>query len=893
MQGSSERTTNHTIHTVQLLAFYRAGGIDAVMNVCRSFISSIDTIASLREEERSSVQSQELLRAFGGLKIVLHLLHLLISSKPLFESAQTSLVITKDKKDTDADYFEPHNFLVRLRIAVLPLLRDIWISSWLIKSPLGVCRSVVQALLELLNSSEETKTDSDVGPAASSFVRSSVLDESRIRQLTDMGFPRAAAEHALRRTHNNINAATEILLANPFPPFVAEAEAEAAQAPSVPAETTGADEGPANEDMAVPEADTPTPVIPPETASPSPEVIPGKTAEEWRKELEEAREPLRAGISNKALSLVDEHISLLFDIHAAFVRPGDAHQPEAIQNIVDDIKAFSPYAYDVQEQPLANRCRLLALVLCETPSSLSPELRVSLMDGLLALLLSNPVSGNPEHPTVPRWLAAHLLVTEALFTLSEEPRSINVPKEGEAISAEPVSTGPPLMEAKSIIFDFCLRLLAIPDLPGDELLSTLRLFVLLTRNHEYASQFVKRDGLTLLFRRLHTAPVSGSSSYIAIILRHLIEDQKTIQGIMRQSIRRYLASPRNKVTDVSTYLKNCSAMALRDPGTFIEVTYSLCRLGAPYVSSHHLSLKETSDKSDKSSKDGEGQKGSADMQIDSSAATGDASESMDEVMYFLAAELMKVAKAANETPLPNLDSNTPVSVEPSLVAPVVPPTSKDSPDSKGKMQHQYMCFLMQCITELLFSYDTCKVAFLSYSPKKRTNTPAKENPNVKFRAATINFLLSDLVPFDSISPPNNPETRSRMSVSTWAMSVLVALCVDTSSGQEVKEISSDLVAVRKFVLESISRTIKDSPTESTERQYGRLFALSDLCHRLLTVRFNAATSRKHDDGPTQISKVMLEKNFVATLTNALSDVDLNYPNVRTLVVAILKPLEFL
>jgi E3 ubiquitin-protein ligase HUWE1 len=38
---------------------------------------------------------------------------------------------------------------------------------------------------------------------------------------------------------------------------------------------------------------------------------------------------------------------------------------------------------------------------------------------------------------------------------------------------------------------------------------------------------------------------------------------------------------------------------------------------------------------------------------------------------------------------------------------------------------------------------------------------------------------------------------------------------------------------------------------------------------------------------------MLEKNFVATLTNALSEVDLNYPNVRGVVAAILRPLELL
>ena len=34
-------------------------------------------------------------------------------------------------------------------------------------------------------------------------------------------------------------------------------------------------------------------------------------------------------------------------------------------------------------------------------------------------------------------------------------------------------------------------------------------------------------------------------------------------------------------------------------------------------------------------------------------------------------------------------------------------------------------------------------------------------------------------------------------------------------------------------------------------------------------------------------------NFVAILTTALSEIDLNYPNVRNLVAAILRPLEHL
>jgi E3 ubiquitin-protein ligase HUWE1 len=120
------------------------------------------------------------------------------------------------------------------------------------------------------------------------------------------------------------------------------------------------------------------------------------------------------------------------------------------------------------------------------------------------------------------------------------------------------------------------------------------------------------------------------------------------------------------------------------------------------------------------------------------------------------------------------------------------------------------------------------------------------------------------------------------------MNVVVALCVDSSAAQESKEISSDLILVRKFVLETISRATKElwSTMENTEARYGRLLALADLCHRLLTVRGVPITRKQQpNDIPTHVAKIMLEKNYVATLTNALSEVDLNYPNVRNLVAS--------
>jgi E3 ubiquitin-protein ligase HUWE1 len=513
-------------------------------------------------------------------------------------------------------------------------------------------------------------------------------------------------------------------------------------------------------------------------------------------------------------------------------------------------------------------------------------------------LLSNPISVDQKYPAIPKWLAAHLLVTEALFTLADEPRAITLPKEDEPIVVENISTGPSHSEAQAIVFDFCLQLLVIPDLPNDELLSTLRLFVLLTRDHKMAADFVKRDGLSMLFGRIKTSAVAGSSSYIATILRHIVEDNNTIQHVMQQAVKRYFAQPRTRVVDVVTYVRNCSAMALRDPQIFIQVTQSLCQLAQPF-SNPQVSLKVEASSSDNKLP----QKTDsvvADMQIDVPSPTANSSgssESLEAIVHFLISELMRTAKAINETSTVDISSpGTFKSREAENVTKEEPRPAMTTEEAAGTNAHDhyhYACFLMQCLTELLFSYDPCKLAFLSYSPKKRTQTPAKETVN-KQRAATLNFLLSDLISFGTINPQPSSDTRNRITLCNWAMSVLVALCVDSSSTHELRDVSPELVSVRKFVLEAVSRAIKDlSPSDMVERHYGRLLALADLCHRLLTVRFNTASRKQQDESPTHIAKVMLEKNFVATLTTALADVDLNYPNVRGLVASILRPLEYL
>ncbi|KAK2463266.1 hypothetical protein APHAL10511_004921 [Amanita phalloides] len=876
-----ERTTTKSLHTVQLYSLYRAGGLDVMFDACRMFMGAIEMFAKIREEDRSDAEKKQLMHSYAALKIALHLLHPILSSKPLFDSAQTLITLTRDKKDTDLGYFEPHNFLVRLRLAALPLIQSLWEAPWLISAPIGVTRYVVHCVLELANGENEELR----GDGTDNANRPGV-DQEMVRTLTEMGFPRSAAERALARTGNSVNAATELLLSQPFPlaldpePEV-PAQENAGDAPV--SSTDGSDGGVGNAENVNTEE--------------TPEVV-GKSPQEYLKELNEARESLRAAIPRQALVLIDEHTSLLFDLHGAFTKPQNDYQQQAIQDLVEDVKAFSPFAYNVQEQPLANRCRLLALTLHETPSSVDQATRDLLMECLMTLLSS---SIDFEHP--PRWLAAHLLVVEELLTLSEEPSTISLPKEGEPVLPHLITTGPPRTEARTIVFDFCMRMICVRDIPDDELLSLLRLFVLFTRDRSLTVQFIARGGIPLLFNRIKASPVAGSSSYIAIILRHIVEDPIIVQAIMHQTIKRYLSQPRSRTVDAANYVRTWSAMALRDPQIFVDITKSLCQLDSSYPSSSQINLKPMTDQEMKDNKLPPPQPinllDRADMDIDFPESklpipmtTG--GESAEAIVHLLVSELVLTMKSINDTSNDTaaeikIDTANP---EDSLKSSPNHPGSSDPNASSAEYEdrYQFMCFVMQCLSELLFSYDVCKNAFLSFSPKKRTHTPAKDTMP-KHRMATLQFLLSELITFGTISPQPDQKARSRISASQWAISVVVALCVDTTPHEEA---SAELISIRRVVVEAISRAIKDLPSsESLDARYGRLLALAELCYRLLTIRLSSSTRKPQDDTPTHIAKVMLEKHLVSTLTTALSEVDLNYPNVRGLVSAILRPLEYL
>ena len=203
-------------------------------------------------------------------------------------------------------------------------------------------------------------------------------------------------------------------------------------------------------------------------------------------------------------------------------------------------------------------------------------------------------------------------------------------------------------------------------------------------------------------------------------------------------------------------------------------------------------------------------------------------------------------------------------------------------------------FSLASLAELVASYNSCKTSFFTFSTRKGAS---KEAVAPRSRSSFLFFLLNELVPTSCLVPSTDFDSKRIASMWGWASLVIVGLCYDATAASVGnagdKDLAHDITFVRKAVLDALARAFRDAmnSNEPTEARYSRLASLSDLCHRLLTARPFPSVGRPHSETSMLLAKLMLEKNFAVILTNALADVDLNFPHVNNLINAILRPLE--
>ncbi|KAF2096815.1 hypothetical protein NA57DRAFT_42813 [Rhizodiscina lignyota] len=676
-------------------------------------------------------------------------------------------------------------------------------------------------------------------------------------------------------------------------------------------------------------------------------------------DLNDERTTLRKNLIDRSLDVLNVHEDVTFElsdlIAAATSKATDQQSMRAeigstlVQSLVSlqMEEDFRP-----QGKKIGAYAHLLALVLNNDKQDFYSATLDELKESLPMLTSFIKVFQDQKAEEPSSWIGPVLLILEKLLSNDAQPQEIKWkwPEEGVAADDTMIEVPEPVVDSdeKEHLFDAILSVL--PRIGKDDglALSALRSLVILTRSRQLAVRLSDKLNLSKLFTMMKQ--IAGKTnermqSAFMLVLRHMVEDDETIRQIMRSDVQAMFESRSGRQIDTSTLPRSASHLILRNPEIFLEVVNE--KLMIPHASEQQrsgnqqnaqpLRLKkedaqpddqrgttlpepvggdeatgpDTKENNAEPSKNGDKPPLSRMKTADLKHPTV---ENPDGVIHFLLCELLaykevediehpksspETAKATtSDVEMANGDGT---SSDSSSTAPGAGPSTKSDFKSENHPIYIYRCFILQCLTELLSSYNRAKVEFINFSRKL---APKEATPS-KPRSGVLNYLLNSLISIGTLNHGEDTAFRKTYWTSHNATNVIVALV--TKTGEQVYDKSRDakdyedepeLVYVRKFVLEHALKSFKDaqSSSETLDLKYSRLLSLGNLFNSMLTSKPSLGSTNSHEmvlQSQKQLARIMYEKNFITTLTSAIADVDLNFPNAKRAVKYILKPLKLL
>ncbi|TVY92941.1 E3 ubiquitin-protein ligase TOM1-like [Lachnellula willkommii] len=1004
--------------TLVLQAFKDHEGFESVNRILETFTKEIQS----RPPVKANSQDMESVLGFArmGTGDILSLYSQLVTGKNVTEAQQTIAIATRNERDrTRLDNFSPPQFLVELRMAVLPVARRLWQSSEFIeKAPDSTCERLIEVIRIIAGADSEAnalrRSDKVVPPAKVPPKTFKTSDDHLSALVEGHMFDRELAVEALYRCNNNITSASEYcreivqgegrrnpvpegnMAATPDPTEVSRPRTGASTGTSTPdslyqaaaadsraniptivdslnqiVTPSGNDESvaPQNFDNLLNQftqnaevASRPSSSVTPAPKETPPAVEETKIKQVTVDDLNEERDALREDLIDKCLDVINAHSEVTFEvadlIKTVISKSGDppGQRKNAGTTLVIALMSFAGEE-DLRAvgKKIGAYANLLALMLQDKLfyAETLGDLKENLSTLLSFIRFSNNHTSEDESP----WIPQILLVIEMLLCEDARPRKAKwtTPTSEDDTIEQPVleTAEPSVPEAeRSQLFGGILDIL--PRIGKDEglALAVLRILVILTRSRPVAQALSDKKNIQRLFvmaKQLAGVSSSRIQGPLMLILRHCIEDDETIKQVMRADIKAWFESPRQQRTVTSSaYLKELCSTAVRQPELFVEVTNEMVKYNHwQYTSpgdapSRHMSLvlKETpaAELSNGAFDDSVSPtvQATEDLTIQDVKTSTEGDSEMpdvakpvalesklpvvahpDGIIHYLLCELITYKDVSDGPAIPAMSTSTadksnagPSSVDTPMIGASTPEVdSQDNKDAKQTPKQEFKseehpmyihrCFILQCLTELLASYNSTKVEFINW----HKNKPVKAMTPSKPRSTAVNYLLYDLLPIGTLDHPETIDLRKQLVTSGWADSVLCALVsktgerpVDPKREYDGNE-EPDLLHVRKYVLENISRAFgqASASTEPLDVKYARMLALSDLMSHIMSGKENAppADVNLANVSQKQLRRIMYEKGFMTALTQSIAEVDLNFPGARRAVKYILRPLKTL
>ncbi|KAF9878931.1 ubiquitin-protein ligase [Colletotrichum karsti] len=575
----------------------------------------------------------------------------------------------------------------------------------------------------------------------------------------------------------------------------------------------------------------------------------------------------------------------------------------------------------------------------------------------------NPKDLPTSNEELPPWIPYILLIVELLLSYDEQPVEAQwtpPANENETVTPAVLPQRNPIVSdsQRNDLLEAILRLL--PVLGKEETLATsvLRVIVILTRKPSIAQKVGEKKNLQRLFvmakqlagagaARLKETKITGS---IMAILRHIVEDEDTLRQIMRAEVRGLFDNPSRpqRSLDLTTYLRSMAPLALRSPDLFVEVTNDMTKLSrwtpGNDVSSraNQLALKEPEAEgnaaADKDASVEPAVQGTEDLSIhdvkqSTETEMTDAPKPGNElkrpvvenphgIVHFLLCELLNYREVDDKEaaqPAKDGKSTASASAQATDAAPKdVAAEAQDTADGKEKDKKSskpvfkaddhpifiYRCFLLNCLAELLQSYNQTKVEFINF----KRSAPLQTNTPVKPRSSVLNYLIHDLLCQGSLTDNGDSIlSKKKAATSAQAQQVLAALVAKTGEKSIDKnrdrfeyDDEPDLLFVRKFVLDTILKAYERAatPDEPIDTRYAKMQCLAELMNHIIGEKDKDSTSQRALDSPqgrsqAQLRRMMYEKGYLDKLTSSIAEVDLGHAGVKRAIKYVLRVLRVL
>lgn len=667
-------------------------------------------------------------------------------------------------------------------------------------------------------------------------------------------------------------------------------------------------------------------------------------------DLNAEREKVRSNLIERCLDILNGHHDVSFELSDLIASATRKHRdPEGFRRDVGEILVQSLVSLQMEDfhaagKKIAAYAHLLALVLQDRDMYNATLDELKECFGTFLAFIKVPVPENRAEESFP-WIGHVLLILEKLLSDDAQPQQIrwNPPPMDDptAEDEKPAQLEEPLVpdDEKVQLFEALVNILPRIGKDGTLALAVCRVLVILTRNRSIATRLGEKRSLQRLFvmvKQLSSTSNEKLQSAFMLILRHIVEDEETIRQIMRSEIVSNFESKASRQIDTTAYVRQMYHLVLRAPELFVEITNEKLKLLRYESHQRPQTLTLKPDKPSGSADTSPSQQGTENANGSAIVPTGDGPseekdkgkgpelkmpviENPDGVIHYLLSEILSYKDVDDREPSAETweptgleQSGYQTDVEMSTDEPVPSTASTDLQTGRNSKKTEkpgfkaddhpiyiYRCFLLQCLTELLSSYNRTKVEFINFSRKADSHGITPQKP----RSGILNYLLNVLVPVGTMDHDESVAFKKRSNTSSWTMRVIVALCTKTGElggtgkrrGEQNlnEEDEHELAFVRRFVLEHALRSYKDAnaSNEALNAKYSRLMSLADLFDKMLSDYAFVSGDAPSASSRKQLEKTMFEKHFISALSASLADIDLNFPSSRRVIKYILRPLN--